>query len=219
MFEPGVAIVSILTHKDLTTGLVDGDWTKYLFKDGVVDATTVTITEKSAGNYSVSFTPATAGFWELVIVETADATAPYQGQGYDVKAAADYKADVSALATQASIDALNDISTAEVNAEVDTALADYDAPTRAELTTDIASVLSAISGLSIPTVANILAGVVETEGSYTLKQALSIILSAVAGVTTDSGATFKTPNGNATRISGTVISSDERTAITLTPSS
>lgn len=61
--------------------------------------------------------------------------------------------------------------------------------------------------------------VVEAEGSYTIKQALSVILSAVAGRTTDSGATFKTANNNATRIAATVNASNERTAITLTPSS
>lgn len=38
-------------------------------------------------------------------------------------------------------------TTAEVNAEVDTALADYDAPTRAELTSDINSVLAVLNGL------------------------------------------------------------------------
>ena len=61
--------------------------------------------------------------------------------------------------------------------------------------------------------------VCESEGNYTAKQILSIILAAVAGRTTDSGLTFKTPNNNATRIAATVNASDERTAITLTPSS
>lgn len=62
------------------------------------------------------------------------------------------------------------------------------------------------------------AKVIETEGSYTLQQALSIILAAVAGVTDDAGATIKTPNGAATRVAAT-LSSNERTAMTLTPSS
>lgn len=44
------------------------------------------------------------------------------------------------LATAASIAALNDLSAAEVNAEVDTALADYDAPTKAELDAAQASI-------------------------------------------------------------------------------
>jgi hypothetical protein len=48
--------------------------------------------------------------------------------------------------------ALNDISIAQVNAEVDTALSDYDPPTRAELTTDTNSVLSILgtpAGLNV----------------------------------------------------------------------
>lgn len=61
-------------------------------------------------------------------------------------------------------------------------------------------------------------GIVETEGSYTWREALSILLAACAGRTTDLGLTFKTPNNNATRIAATVNSNDERTAITLTPS-
>ena len=61
--------------------------------------------------------------------------------------------------------------------------------------------------------------VVESQGSYTLQQALSIILSVLAGVTSDSGATVSTPNGLATRAAATINASQERTAMTLTPSS
>jgi hypothetical protein len=61
--------------------------------------------------------------------------------------------------------------------------------------------------------------VIETNGSITRQQAESIILSALAGVTSASGATFKDPSGASTRITGAVNASDERTAITLTPSS
>lgn len=60
---------------------------------------------------------------------------------------------------------------------------------------------------------------VETQGSYTLQQALSIILAVVAGVTVDSGATLKTPNGAATRVAATIDTSNNRTAMTLSPSS
>jgi hypothetical protein len=63
------------------------------------------------------------------------------------------------------------------------------------------------------------AAVVETEGSYTVQQVLSLILSALAGETTDGGNTLLTPNGAATRIAATVNGSNERTAMTLTPSS
>ena len=60
--------------------------------------------------------------------------------------------------------------------------------------------------------------VVESQGSYTLQQALSIILSVVAGITADGGATIKTPNGVATRVTATVNGSNERTAMSVSPS-
>lgn len=60
--------------------------------------------------------------------------------------------------------------------------------------------------------------VVETEGSYTLQQALSIVLAAVAGRSANSGLTFKTPNNAADRIVAAVDGSNNRTAMTLTPS-
>jgi hypothetical protein len=63
------------------------------------------------------------------------------------------------------------------------------------------------------------AAIVESQGSITLQQAMSTMLSALAGVTADGGVTFKSPNGSATRIAATVNASNERTAITLTPSS
>lgn len=66
---------------------------------------------------------------------------------------------------------------------------------------------------------DIMTDIVESEGSITLQQAMSLAVAALLGVTSNSGRTFKTPNGNATRIQGTVNSSDERTSITPTPSS
>lgn len=60
--------------------------------------------------------------------------------------------------------------------------------------------------------------VVETEGSYTIAQALSIILAAAAGRSSNNGLTFATPNNAATRIAATVDGSNNRTGMTLTPS-
>lgn len=55
-------------------------------------------------------------------------------------------------ATLAAIAALNNLSAAQVNAEVDTALADYDAPTHTELTSELATaddaMLAAIAALN-----------------------------------------------------------------------
>lgn len=51
------------------------------------------------------------------------------------------------LADTAEIANLNDLSAAEVNAEVDTALTDYDGPTRTEATADKAEILTAVGDL------------------------------------------------------------------------
>lgn len=60
--------------------------------------------------------------------------------------------------------------------------------------------------------------VCETEGPYTLKEIQSILLSVLAGVTGNNGATLKTPNGLQTRVVATLNASDERTGMALTPS-
>jgi hypothetical protein len=62
------------------------------------------------------------------------------------------------------------------------------------------------------------AAVVETEGSYTIQQVLSIVLAVCAGITASGGASLKTPNGVAVRVAATINTSSERTAMTLTPS-
>lgn len=66
---------------------------------------------------------------------------------------------------------------------------------------------------------DIMAEVIETQGSYTVQQALSIILAVLAGETSGGGVTISTPNGVSTRVSATVDASNNRTAMTLTPSS
>lgn len=84
------------------------------------------------------------------------------------------------------------------------------------------SILTAVGALNDPTAATIattvLNSVVETQGSYSLKQAMSVCLAVLAGVTSDSGATISTPNGAATRVAATTNASNERTAMTISPS-
>ncbi len=99
------------------------------------------------------------------------------------------------------------------------------------LDTEIAAILEdtgttipgLISGLNDPTAAAIanavIGATVESNGTITLQQAVSVILAAVAGVTADAGATLKDPSGTATRIAATINGSNERTAMTITPSS
>jgi len=78
---------------------------------------------------------------------------------------------------------------------------------------------SALSTDAVTEIINaIKAAVIETQGSYTIQQALSIMLSVLAGITSNSGATLKTPDGVATRVAATIDGSNNRTAMTVTPS-
>lgn len=61
--------------------------------------------------------------------------------------------------------------------------------------------------------------VIETNGSITVGQALSLILAACSGVTSSGGTVLKDPSGTSTRITATVDGSNNRTAMTVTPSS
>lgn len=113
------------------------------------------------------------------------------------------------LAKGTGITGFNDLSAAQVNAEADTALSDYDPPTRAELTSDVNSVLTAVGDvptnaelatalaaaddailtaiglLSIPTAdanADALldrANAIET--GYTVRQAIKLMAASMAG--------------------------------------
>jgi hypothetical protein len=60
--------------------------------------------------------------------------------------------------------------------------------------------------------------VIETNGSITVGQALSVILASAAGRTTGGGIVFKDPSGTDTRITAVVDGSNNRTTITLAPS-
>lgn len=76
--------------------------------------------------------------------------------------------------------------------------------------------------IALPTYASLATAitddVVEAEGGVTLQQALSVILAALAGVTSGGGLTLKSPNGVATRITATTDASKNRTTMVLTPS-
>jgi len=125
-------------------------------------------------------------------------------------------------ALPALIAALNDLDAAGVRAAVGLAAANLDAQLGAidaDTGTTLPALIAALNDPSAATVAAaVLAGVVEVNGSITLQQALSVMLAASAGVTTDGGATLKDATGTATRIAATINASNERTVMTLTPS-
>lgn len=129
VYRPSSTITDVF--RDDATGYVNGDYTKRLYKNGVVNGATVTVTEIANDYYQVSFAVDSSDetTWALAI----ERDGKVWERSYVVQDADDYKADVSALATSAEISGLNDLSAAEVNAEVDTALSDYDGPTNTEM--------------------------------------------------------------------------------------
>jgi hypothetical protein len=84
------------------------------------------------------------------------------------------------------------------------------------------SIVSRSLHIALPTYSNLATAVtddvVEAEGDITLQQAVSVILAAVAGRTSNGGLTFKTSDNAATRITAAVDASKNRTSITLNPS-
>ncbi len=66
-------------------------------------------------------------------------------------------------AVLSAIAALNNLSAAQVNAEVDTALADYDAPTKAELDAAVAPLATAAALATVDTVVDTIATYLDTE--------------------------------------------------------
>jgi len=127
LFKVGELIEVTYQAAKLTTGLTDVtmviyDETKAL--DGV-NFPDVVLTEIGVtGRYYGSFTPDAEGFWN-VMINSATKSSPVPKQFMVTAHNLDSVGD--------AIAALNNLSAAAVNAEVDTALADYDAPTKAEL--------------------------------------------------------------------------------------
>jgi hypothetical protein len=112
--------------------------------------------------------------------------------------------------------ATQDVNVASMNANTVTASAIASAAIDADA---IAADAIGSAELAAGAVTKIWNEVVETEGSYTAQQVQSIILSVLAGETNTGGTVFRTPNDAATRVSATVDGSNNRTAMTLTPSS
>ena len=150
----------------------------------------------------------------------------------------------TATTIPALIAALNDISSANVNTEVAAALGTYDGPTRTEATADKDEVIvqvnanetkidtidgivdailvdtattipAQIAALNNISVANILAGVVE--GTITIKQSFSLMLSVLTGKSSGGGTntiTFRDTADAKDRVVATVDANQDRTAIT-----
>lgn len=144
IFKTGEAIDVTYQATKETTGLSDVtmkiyDETRAL--DGV-NFPDVTMTEiASTGRYYGSFTPDAEGVWTVTIDSSTKA-------GPVVKTFLVVAHNIDSIGD--AIAALNNLSAADVNAEVDTALADYDAPTKAELDSGLAA-LNDVSAAEVNT--------------------------------------------------------------------
>jgi len=117
------------------------------------------MTQLGASNrWIASFTPDANGDWSILCSDNkgGEVVKHFSVGDYNIQSIG---ANVQSVETK--VDNLNDISVSEVNSEVDTALADYDAPTKAELDIseqnirgtdgdDLKSLSDQIDGLSSP---------------------------------------------------------------------
>lgn len=98
------------------TGLSNSYFTKLLSKDGVNNATAITVVEVGNGRYNVSFTPGSVGFWELTVI---DPTNNKYGWTEDFDVTVDGLPSVIAIRTE--IDS-NSTKLASLDARIPTAL-------------------------------------------------------------------------------------------------
>ena len=110
-----------------------------------------------------------------------------------------------------------------INTECDTALTDYDPPTRTEATTDKDAIITEVNAnetkidaLNDITVADIIASI--ADGSYDLQEMMRIMFAALSGKSSGGGTTtltFRDSGDAKNRITAIVNSSGDRTAMTL----
>lgn len=77
MYVVGDAIYRVFYHYLGTTGLVDGDFTKYACRNGIANSTTILVTEIGSGYYKITLVPGQSGQWYVRVYETADADAQF----------------------------------------------------------------------------------------------------------------------------------------------
>lgn len=189
------------------TGLVNGDFAKFLARDGVNDATAVTVSEIGNGRYFASFTPASTGSWHLLIRsslynlrgwhETFDVTTD------GIPSISEIQSGLATAAALASVQSDTDniqtrLPTSLVGGKMDSTLSSSERDAIAAALLDLAS---AVDG-------------------HTVRNALKYMASALAGKV--SGMTLGSPvfrsiDDAADRISAVTDIDGNRTSVTLTP--
>jgi hypothetical protein len=90
-----IEVISVFDANDNgVTGLINSNFTVYLYKNGVADATTVTVTEIANGQYMVTFTPGSAAKWAWRV-----SNATYNPRGWQ----ASYQATLDGVLSLAGI--------------------------------------------------------------------------------------------------------------------
>lgn len=125
--------------------------------------------------------------------------------------------------TNALINALNNLSSANVTTACTSSLNTYDPPTRAEATTDKNAIITEvdanetkIDALNNISVANIIAGI--ADGAYDLQEMMRVIFAASSGKSNGGGTNtlhFRDSGDGKNRITATVDADGNRTVITL----
>jgi hypothetical protein len=125
------------------------------------------------------------------------------------------------LAKGTGIIGFNDISAAQVNAEVDTALSDYDGPTHAEMVarTLVAAnyaTAASISALNNISVSDIRSMIIDDQGNVNLGCGMAVVNAVLAGDYTTSGdtVTMRDATGSEIRVVSTLVSGTRTVTIT-----
>jgi len=129
--KSGQAITVLFCTQDPTTGAAtdaDSTPTGTLYVNGTANGATVTETNISTGLYKAAFTLPSLTAGDVASLSIAATVGGVAGEGVVWQEVADTE----------RVSDLNDVSSADVNAACDTALTDYDAPTKAELDSGLA---------------------------------------------------------------------------------
>lgn len=228
------AITNVATVTDLTNAPGAGDFTATMKTS--LNAATPAVTVSDKTGFSLS-SGGVAAIWDALLtgITTASSIGKLLKDNVDAtisSRSSHSAADIWAVATRllsagtnivlakgTGVTGFNDLSAAAVNAEVDTALADYDGPTHTELTAELASAddatLAAIAGLQDISLADIFT--YAYEGSETVEQGLRLFRAVLAGkIDGAAGTTIHARDAADTknRVTATVDGDGNRSAVT-----
>lgn len=180
-YKVGQAIEVTYQATKAETGLDDVKMEVYDEGHALDEVKTVdAMTEIGAtGRYYAAFTPDAEGEWQ-VHIDSATKKGKVIKQFSVVAHNIDSVGDAVATA-DGKIDALENVSKAEVNTEVDAALADYDAPTKAELDAVVAETDGKIDALTDIDAAAVNAEVDIALSDYDVAKASDIVSPPMVG--------------------------------------